>query len=409
MQFIKRLRPFPMNLSRPVSNKKHPHPGPLLREVSGGEGVAPPIPLPGVCATGASPALSPLKCSGGESVKPAMASGSFVRGASRFRRDAENCDRSFQTGTRSPRRKGNSSVQLWGRVFGVCFAGFVSSLCVLMLASCQTQPAAQASLGLLDPDAPVVNRRAPEDFRVRMDTSKGAMVIEVHRDWSPHGADRFYNLVRAGYYDDSYFFRVIRGRWAQFGINGDTNVPAAWRTRTFPDDPRKVSNTRGTIAFAFAVPNGRTTEVFINLRDNSSTHDAEPFVPFGEVVEGMDVVDALNTEYGESSGGGIRAGKQGPLFALGNAPAGEISATGLHQGRQDRGIRRKVCALERFNKYCSRSAGKRRAVFLASGFVFARLQPHWRGWSFRTGTTRSASPGSQKSSLRTATLFLKTL
>jgi peptidyl-prolyl cis-trans isomerase A (cyclophilin A) len=144
-------------------------------------------------------------------------------------------------------------------------------------------------------------------------------VIEAHRDWSPHGADRFYNLVRAGYYDDSRFYRVIKGRWAQFGINGDTNVAAAWRNQTIPDDPRKVSNTRGTIAFAFAVPNGRTTQVFINLKDNSATHDSEPFVPFGKVVGGMNVADALNSEYGESSGGGIRGGKQGPIFSMGNA------------------------------------------------------------------------------------------
>jgi len=144
-------------------------------------------------------------------------------------------------------------------------------------------------------------------------------VIEAHREWSPHGADRFYNLARAGYYDDSRFYRVIKGRWAQFGINGETNISAAWRNQTIPDDPRKVSNARGTIAFAFAVPNGRTTQVFINLKDNSATHDSEPFVPFGKVVEGMDVADALNSEYGETSGGGIRGGKQGPIFSKGNA------------------------------------------------------------------------------------------
>jgi homoserine O-acetyltransferase len=91
-----------------------------------------------------------------------------------------------------------------------------------------------------------------------------------------------------------------------------------WRARTIPDDPRVESNVRGTIAFAFAVPNGRTTQVFINLMDNSATHDAEPFVPFGKVIEGMDVADALNAEYGEAAGGGIRAGKQAPLFELGN-------------------------------------------------------------------------------------------
>ena len=110
------------------------------------------------------------------------------------------------------------------------------------------------------------------------------------------------------------FHRVIEGRWAQFGINGDPKVSSVWRARTIPDDPRRESNVRGTVAYAFAVANGRTTQVFINLRDNSATHDAEPFAPFGRVAEGMDVVDKLNAEYGESAGGGIRAGKQGPLF-----------------------------------------------------------------------------------------------
>lgn len=151
-----------------------------------------------------------------------------------------------------------------------------------------------------------------------METTKGEMVIEVRRDWSPHGADRFYNLVRAGYYDDSRFYRVIQGKWAQFGINGDPKISNVWRERTIPDDPRAVSNTRGTVAFAFAVPNGRTTQVFINLKDNSATHDGE-FVPFGKIIKGMEVADALNTEYGETAGSGIRSGKQGPLFEQGNA------------------------------------------------------------------------------------------
>jgi cyclophilin family peptidyl-prolyl cis-trans isomerase len=172
---------------------------------------------------------------------------------------------------------------------------------------------------LLNPDAQELNRRAPDRFCVRLDTSRGAIVIEVHRDWAPHGADRFYNLVRAGYYDDARFFRVIAGKWAQFGVNGDPKISTAWRERTIPDDPRRESNVRGTFAFAFAVPNGRTTEVFINLRDNSATHDAEPFVPFGKVIEGMEIADSLNSEYGESAGGGIRGGKQGPLFEQGNA------------------------------------------------------------------------------------------
>ena len=172
---------------------------------------------------------------------------------------------------------------------------------------------------LLSPDSPEANRRAPEKFSARVETSKGDMVIEVHRDWSPHGADRFYNLVRGGYYNDARFFRIREGTWVQFGINGDPKVSNAWRERNIPDDPRVLSNVRGTVAFAFAVPNGRTTQMFINLKDNSATHDSEPFVPFGRVVQGMEAADALNAEYGESSGGGIRGGKQGPLFESGNA------------------------------------------------------------------------------------------
>jgi peptidyl-prolyl cis-trans isomerase A (cyclophilin A) len=172
---------------------------------------------------------------------------------------------------------------------------------------------------LLNPDAAEWKGRAPDLFRVRMETSKGAIVIEVHREWAPHGADRFFKLVRYGYYDDSRFFRVIAGRWAQFGINGDPAISSVWRNRTIPDDPRTVSNTTGTIAYAFAVADGRATQVFINLRDNSPTHDAGGFVPFGRVVEGMEHALALNAEYGETSGSGIRAGHQDRLFAEGNA------------------------------------------------------------------------------------------
>ncbi len=160
---------------------------------------------------------------------------------------------------------------------------------------------------------------APADFRVRLDTTKGAIVVDVHRDWAPHGADRFHELVASGYYDDARFFRVVKGCWAQFGINGDPKVATAWRERTIPDDPPKESNVRGTVTFAFAVPNGRTTQVYIALSDLSAQQDAQGFVPLGRVASGMDVADALNAEYGETSGGGIRAGKQQPLFDGGNA------------------------------------------------------------------------------------------
>jgi cyclophilin family peptidyl-prolyl cis-trans isomerase len=156
-------------------------------------------------------------------------------------------------------------------------------------------------------------------FRVRLETTKGPIVIEVHREWAPHGADRFHELATSGYYDDNRFFRVVAGRWAQFGINGDPKVASAWRTRTIPDDVRKQSNVRGMVAFAFAVPNGRTTQIYIALTDLSSPQDDQGFVPIGRVVEGMNVADALNSEYGENAGGGIRAGKQQKLFDEGNA------------------------------------------------------------------------------------------
>jgi homoserine O-acetyltransferase len=171
---------------------------------------------------------------------------------------------------------------------------------------------------LLQPDKPEMNWRGPATFRVRLETTKGVIGIELHRSWSPHGVDRFYNLVAHGYYDNSALFRINAGKWAQFGINGDPKIAQTWRMRTIPDDPRVESNVRGAVFFAFKDPNGRTTQVVINLRDNSEAFDKEPFVPIGKVVEGMDVADALYSDYGEQSGGGIRAGKQDPLFKEGN-------------------------------------------------------------------------------------------
>ncbi len=176
---------------------------------------------------------------------------------------------------------------------------------------------------LLQPDHTEMNRRAPDQFRVRLETTKGPILLEIQRAWSPRGVDRFFNLVRHGYYDDAAVFRIRAGFWAQFGIAADPAVASAWRSRNIPDDPRVLSNARGTVAFAFKDPNARTTQVFINLRDNAATHDAPadgvPFVPFAKVIEGMDVADALYAEYGEKAGGGIRGGRQDPLFKEGNA------------------------------------------------------------------------------------------
>jgi homoserine O-acetyltransferase len=171
---------------------------------------------------------------------------------------------------------------------------------------------------LLEPEHPEFTRPAPTLSYVRLDTTTGTIRLEMRREWSPHGVDRFYHLVRHGYYDDTAVFRIRARTWAQFGINGDPKVAQAWRDKTIPDDPRVLSNVRGTVAFAFKDPSGRTTQVFVNLRDNSATHDKEPFVPFARVVDGMEAADAWHAEYGEQAGGGIRGGKQDPVFFGGN-------------------------------------------------------------------------------------------
>ena len=171
---------------------------------------------------------------------------------------------------------------------------------------------------LLNPADPIFLETAPARFFVRLETSKGRIMLDVERRLSPNGVDRFYNLARHGFYDGARFFRVVTPRFAQFGINGDPAIAQAWRARTIADEPRLTSNVRGALSFAFAAADGRTTQVFINLRDNSQTFDQEPFVPFAHVVEGMDAADRLYAEYGESAGGGIRAGKQDLLFSGGN-------------------------------------------------------------------------------------------
>ncbi len=180
----------------------------------------------------------------------------------------------------------------------------------LLVALGQAQP-------LQDPRYRSWATAAPDVYRVRIDSNKGSFVLEVTRALAPRGADRFYHLVEAGFYDDSRFYRVIAGRFAQFGIAGDPEVARIWRNQAFADDPVRASNTRGTFAFAMTGPDARTTQIYINTSDQLR-QDGQGFAPFGKVVEGMEVVDRLYSGYGETSGGGMRGGKQGKLFEEGN-------------------------------------------------------------------------------------------
>jgi homoserine O-acetyltransferase len=160
--------------------------------------------------------------------------------------------------------------------------------------------------------------RAPEKFLAVMETTQGDVTIEVTRESAPRGADRFFELASSGFFDGQRISRVVPGFIAQWGLHPDASVIAAWKDAFIPDDPPRVSNTRGTVAFAFAQPNGRTTQVFVNLVDNTRL-DAQGFAPFGRVIAGMDVVERWYGAYGEKSGGGIRAGTQGPIEREGAA------------------------------------------------------------------------------------------
>ena len=187
----------------------------------------------------------------------------------------------------------------------LCLA--VIALTTLTVSACKKEerkPAATAGApDFHNPADPGFAQQAPDSFRARFSTTKGDFVIAVHRAWAPLGADRFYNLVRSGYYDGVRVFRVLPGFMAQFGIHGDTAVTSAWRVRTIPDDQMRRSNQRGLVTFATAGPGTRTTQVFINYRDNSRL-DGMGFAPFGEVVEGMAVVDSLYSGYGEGAPNG---------------------------------------------------------------------------------------------------------
>lgn len=173
------------------------------------------------------------------------------------------------------------------RLFAVCALAYVAAF----MTACGGKKSAAMKAG-------------PPQYKVRMQTTKGDVVILVHRDWSPVGADHFYELTNKGFYNGDYFFRAIKNFIVQWGINGDPNTNKTWSEITIKDDPPRVSNKIGTVVFASAGPNSRTTQVFVNLGDNSASLDPQGFTPFGEVIQGMENVFNLYTGYGDGPPGG---------------------------------------------------------------------------------------------------------
>jgi peptidyl-prolyl cis-trans isomerase A (cyclophilin A) len=195
---------------------------------------------------------------------------------------------------------------------------FVAALVLILAAASLVMGQAGTNTALKNPAA--LKEMAPAMYKVDFDTSAGMFTVEVHRDWAPNGADRFYNLVKNGYFDNVRFFRVISGFMVQFGINGDPALNTVWKDARIPRDPVKQSNGRGYLSFAMqggpSGPDTRTTQVFINFGDNSQL-DGSGFAAFGKVTK-MDVVDKLYSGYGEGAPSG-KGPDQGRIQAEGNA------------------------------------------------------------------------------------------
>ena len=170
---------------------------------------------------------------------------------------------------------------------------------------------------LLDPKSAAVNLTASAEFKVKLETSKGDVVLKITREWAPKGADRFYSLVKNGFYDECRFYRVLPKYVAQFGIHGDPAVSGKWREVPIDDDPVNQKNTRGRLTFAKSGPNTRTTNLFLNLKDSANL-DPQGFAPIGEVVEGMEVADQLHSGYGDGAPKG-RGPSQKRIYEEGNA------------------------------------------------------------------------------------------
>jgi peptidyl-prolyl cis-trans isomerase A (cyclophilin A) len=182
---------------------------------------------------------------------------------------------------------------------------------VAAAAACGGSKSAGPPSALLHPDK--LTDKAPQIFQATFKTTKGDFTIEVHRNWARHGADRFYNLVKSGFYDHTKVFRAVPNFVVQFGISPYPEVSKQWRSATIPDDLVTVHNQRGGVTFAAAGPNTRTTQVFINLGDNRSL-DNGGFAPFGAVTKGMDIVDKLYSGYGDEP-----TSHQGEMQLQGNA------------------------------------------------------------------------------------------
>jgi peptidyl-prolyl cis-trans isomerase A (cyclophilin A) len=194
------------------------------------------------------------------------------------------------------------------RLMAKCLMAVLVLICAVALGLAGAQAKKEV---LMSPGS--LTAKAPDVFQAKFETTKGTFVIEVTRAWAPLGADRFYNLVMNGFYDDCRFFRVVSGFMAQFGLNGDPKINAAWRDARIKDDPVKQSNKRGYVTYAMAGPNTRTTQLFISFSDRNSFLDAQGFSPFGKVSdEGMKIVDALYSSYGENP-------DQGSIHMQGNA------------------------------------------------------------------------------------------
>jgi len=181
---------------------------------------------------------------------------------------------------------------------------------VFVAAAALAQGGAEGSKEMLKTPS-ALTEQAPATYKAKFDTSKGPFVIEVHRAWAPKGADRFYNLVKNGFFDETRFFRVVPDFMVQFGIHGDPAIQKNWANANIQDDSKNQSNKKGFVTFATRGPNTRTTQIFINYKDNGFL-DSQGFTPFGQVVTGMEVVEKINNQYGEKP-------NQGSIQSEGNA------------------------------------------------------------------------------------------